>query len=240
VSTIVFSELVQFRVECPRLRTVAAQYDLIGRHGAMAPVLRHRLDTLARSRPITALDIGAYDRAFGKSLEAMGGRCAYFSMDVDTSLPHDFRRLADVHATFDVIAMFELIEHLPYEETDELLHKAYALLAPGGCLFVSTPNPAHPDRYFSDVSHVQHWPAHDLYAELRHVGFSARAIDMYGVIYSSRQLLQRTIGLIRNVVWRLMGLDRRGGLLAIAVKEPTSGKDQTAAPLARSVYVNDR
>jgi SAM-dependent methyltransferase len=236
--TIPFSDLARFRAECPRLKTITAQHNLIGRHGAMAPALRHRLDILARSESYTVLDIGAYDRAFGKALEAIGHRCAYYSLDLDTSLPHDFHRLEDVNTTFDVVAMFELIEHVPYSQADELLHKAYGLLNPGGCLLISTPNPAQPARYFSDVSHVQHWPSHDLYAELRHVGFSRDAIEMYGVIYTSRQFLWRVVGGVRNIAWRLLGLDRRGGLLAIAVKDPASGKAQ--APEVSHLPPNDR
>lgn len=213
-----FSDLARFRAESPKLKTIGAQHDLIGRHGSIAPVLLNRLDALAGAKSITVLDVGAYDRAFGKSLESMGFRFNYYSMDLDTSLPHDFYRLEDVNATFDVIAMFELIEHLPLAQVDELLHRAYDLLAPGGCLLISTSNPAHPARYFSDVSHVQHWPQHDLYAELRHVGFQPEAIEMYGVIYCSRRFVWRAIGFLRNIVWRFIGLDRRGGLLAIAVK----------------------
>jgi len=218
MSKVPFSKLVRFRAEAPRLKTIVAQYDLIGRQGTIVPVLRNHLAVLSQSKSLAVLDIGAYDRAFGKALKAAGFRCSYYSLDLDTSLPHDFNRIEDVTTTFDVIAMFELIEHLPYDQVDELLHKAYGLLAPGGCLLISTPNPAHPDRYFSDVSHVQHWPHHDLYAELRYVGFLPKAIEMYGVIYVSRQFLWRVLALVRNIVWRFLGLDRRGGLLAIAVK----------------------
>ena len=217
-----FSEIARYRTEFNGLRTIKVTHDLIGRRGKIADILARHLEQLGHTKPFKVLDIGAYDRAFGCALESMRLPCTYYSQDIDNSMAHDFSRLDEVSGVFDVIAMFELIEHLAYEEVDELLHKAYDLLAPAGRLFISTPNPSHPTRYFSDVSHKQHWPAHDLYALLRHVGFQGEWIEMYGVVYMPMGLLQRALAGIRNVIWHAIGIDRRGGVLAIAIKgQPT-------------------
>jgi SAM-dependent methyltransferase len=213
-----FSEIARYRAEFNGLRTIRVTHDLIGRRGKVADVLARHLAQLGHTHPFKVLDIGAYDRAFGRALESMRLPCTYYSLDVDNPTAHDFNRLDDVSGIFDVIGMFEVIEHLAYEEVDELLHKAYNLLAPAGRLFISTPNPFHPTRYFSDASHKQHWPAHDLYALLRHVGFQGELIEMYGIVYAPVGLLQRALAGTRDVIWHAIGIDRRGGLLAVAIK----------------------
>lgn len=213
-----FSEIARYRTEAPKLRTIAVTHDLIGRHGRIATVLQRHLEVIGRRKPFTVLDIGAYDRAFGRSLENIRLPCRYYSLDIDNSTAHEFHGVDEVNGSFDVIGMFELIEHLPYEQGHELLHKAYGFLAPEGQLFISTPNPFHPTRYFSDVSHKQHWPPDDLYALLRHVGFAGENIQVFGVIYMPSDPVRSWITHIRNLIWRVIGFEICGGILAIAKK----------------------
>ena len=217
-----FSEIAEYRTEAPPLRRTSAACDLIGRHGAIAPVLSQHLRSLPSHPSPTVLDVGAYDRALGKALERSGVGCKYYSVDTDDARQHDFRSLTEVSGSYDVVAMFELIEHLSYDEVDELMHAAYRLLAPGGLLMISTPNPYHPTRFFSDASHKQHWPPLDLYGFLRHVGFPRQQVWMYGVTYrgvpSLRGAPRMLLQYFREAVWRLIGLDTCGGLLAVAAK----------------------
>jgi SAM-dependent methyltransferase len=213
-----FSEIARYRDEAPSLKMIAVTHDLIGRHGTIATVLQRHLELISRKKSFKVLDIGAYDRAFGRALENIHLPCRYYSLDIDNSMDHEFHGLDEVNESFDVVSMFELIEHLPYEQVDEMLHEAYALVEPDGRLFISTPNPFHPTRYFSDVSHKQHWPPNDLYALLRHVGFAEENIQLFGVIYLPSDPLRRCITQIRNLIWRLIGFDIRGGILAIATK----------------------
>ena len=218
MSVMQYSEVAKYRYEAPGLTTVSVTHDLIGRHGRIAPVLLHHIEQLKAKGPLRVLDFGAYDRALGRSLERIELPCTYHSLDVDTSFGHEYHGIDEVEGSYDVIGMFELIEHVPYSEVDNLLHRAYQLLTPGGRLFISTPNPNHPTRFFSDVSHIQHWPSHDLFALLRHVGFERTAIEMYGVIYRTPGLMPSIISGIRNLLWRVIGIERRGGILAIAAK----------------------
>ncbi len=213
-----FSEIARYRGEAPELMTVVVTHDMIGRHGKIAPVLLGQLERAGARGALRVLDVGAYDRAFGRAIDRCGLPCTYHSVDVDGSRAHDFRDLSQVTGSYDVIAMFELIEHLPYEDVDKLLHQAWALLSPEGRLFISTPHPFHPTRYFSDVSHKQHWPPDDLYALLRHVGFAGENIQAFGVIYLPSNPLRSCITRIRNLIWRIIGLEICGGILAIAKK----------------------
>ena len=93
-------------------------HDLIGRQDRIATVLQRHVEQLGRRKSLKVIDIGAYDRAFGPSLERAQLRCGYYSLDIDNSMPHDFHGLNEVSGAFGVIGMFELIEHLPYEQVD--------------------------------------------------------------------------------------------------------------------------
>jgi|CXWL01.1.fsa_nt_gi SAM-dependent methyltransferase len=222
-----FKEICKFRNEAPDLKEIKVVHDLIGRYGQLAPILKTQACRINNGRPLRVLDIGAYDRALGRSLAKLNLPIVYHSVDIDDSGLHDFQDVQEVVESYDLICMFELIEHLAFEETDKLFHHAHRILVPGGQLFISTPNPFHPTRFFSDVSHKQHWPASDLFALLRHVGFEKDDIQLYGVIYqpefSLSSLPRSFICWFREFSWRLMGLTYQEGILAIATKDKSNG-----------------
>ena len=126
-----FSEIARYRAEAPKLRTIAVTHDLIGRSGRIATILQHHLERTGHKQSIKVLDIGAYDRAFGRALGNLHLPCRYYSLDIDNSTAHEFHGVDEVNGNFDVISMFELIEHLPYEQVDELLHQVYRFLYAG-------------------------------------------------------------------------------------------------------------
>jgi SAM-dependent methyltransferase len=180
------------------------------------------LETLSRRKNFRLLDIGAYDRALGKAIQRLGIQFEYRSVDPDQSCDHDFAQIEDADGEYDVIAAFELIEHLKYDDVVRLLHHAYQRLLPGGLLFLSTPHPYHPTRFVSDASHVQHWPPHDLYAVLRHIGFESNDVQLYGVDYSGQWGARAVVDSIRRSFWHCIGLEFRGGILAVARKSEQS------------------
>ena len=213
-----FSQIAHYRTQLGRLKTIRVKHDLIGRQGEIALILQRHLLSIARERHLRVLDIGAYDKAFGRALARHNPDFTYHSVDVDSSNEHEYHDIRDVNGTYDAICMFELIEHLALPEAIELLRRAYSLLNPGGRMFISTPNPDHPTRYFSDVTHKQPWPAGDLYAVLRGLGFSRTHVEMYGVIYTPPNLSRLLLMELRHIMWHFIGIERRGGILAIATK----------------------
>jgi SAM-dependent methyltransferase len=217
-----FADVVKFRREFHGLKTITTGHDLIGRKGALAPIIGVPLETLSKRKNFRLLDIGAYDRALGEAIKRHGIQFEYRSVDPDRSFDHDFNEIEDADDGYDVVAAFELIEHLKYDDVVQLLHHAYRRLLPGGLLFLSTPHPYHPTRFVSDASHVQHWPPHDLYAVLRHIGFESNDVQLYGVVYRGRPGARAIVESIRCFIWRCIGLEFRGGILAVAKKSVPS------------------
>ena len=217
-----FEEILKYKKEMDKPQAIVIEHDLIGRNGIIAPILYRHLKQISVVTPIKVLDIGAYDRALWRSFVKCRLRCTYHSLDIGCAEEHDFQDISQVTENYNAICMFELIEHLTIEETDKLLHRVYDLLAPGGQVYISTPNPFHPTRFFSDITHKQHWPDTDLFAMLRHLGFERDKIKMYGIIYrnnfSVSNLPDFLVRRLRDFVWRIIGIDIRGGFLAIATK----------------------
>lgn len=80
-------------------------------------------------------------RAEEAGWEALGIEVTDASVDVAQRLGaavihQDFLTMQNVE--FDVVSMFELVEHL--EEPQAFIQKAFDVLAPGGLLFITTPN----------------------------------------------------------------------------------------------------
>jgi len=99
------------------------------------------------------LDIGASDRSLQERLRHHFPRLTYKSMDVDRERTHDFYSLEEIRESFDVIFLFEVIEHLDLEEGIELLKKVYGFLNEGGRLILTTPNVFNPSRFWRDATH---------------------------------------------------------------------------------------
>ena len=215
-----FTEIVKYRRESPSPKTLRAGYDLIGRHGPIAPILKEQANRIRNGKPLKVLDIGAYDRALGRSLAKCNMVTSYHSVDIDGSHSHEFDDIRKVSDKYDLICIFELIEHLELQEVCELFHRAFSSLLPGGKLFVSTPNPLHPGRFWGDMTHKQHWPAADLFAVLRHAGFRRDDIEIYGVIFGGAFSISAIPSTCKNwlryLVWRAIGLEARGGIFVVA------------------------
>jgi SAM-dependent methyltransferase len=111
---------------------------------------RNRIIELARSKPLKLIEIGAGDGAFIKQLlpdiiNANDITCTEFSdygklsierMGVNC-LATDIRNI-DPKAAVDVIAMFQVLEHM--DDLDVLFKKLNSLLVDCGHLFLSVPN----------------------------------------------------------------------------------------------------
>ncbi len=99
------------------------------------------------------LDIGASNRNLEGRLKRHFPNLIYKSMDIDREQFHDFYSMEEIQETFDVVFLFEVIEHLELEEGIRLLEKSYDLLNRGGRLILTTPNVFNPSRFWRDATH---------------------------------------------------------------------------------------
>lgn len=122
------------------------------------------------------LDIGASNRNLEGRLKRHYPNLIYKSMDVDREQSHDFYSLDEIQGTFDVVFLFEVIEHLDLEEGVRLLKKVYDLLNEGGRLILTTPNVFNPSRYWRDATHRVAYCYDELGGLLLAQGFHIKAI----------------------------------------------------------------
>ena len=74
--------------------------------------------------PGNLLEIGAGDRDLKKKVEQKWPSCQYASFDIDHSQFHDFYKLEDIRGEYDIICMFEIIEHITPDLALQILKKA--------------------------------------------------------------------------------------------------------------------
>jgi len=122
------------------------------------------------------LDIGAYDRKLEGRLKKYFPNLIYKSMDVDRQKFHDFYNLDEINETFDMVFLFEVIEHLSLYEGIEVLRKIYTILNPRGRLILTTPNIFNPGRFWRDVSHQTAYCYDELGGLLLAQGFQIKTI----------------------------------------------------------------
>jgi SAM-dependent methyltransferase len=160
------------------------------------------------------LEIGAYDRKLEKRIKAHFPQAEYRSMDIDRSLHHDYYTLEDIEGKFDEILLFEVIEHLDFEEGMRLLQKIHELLASGGKLILSTPNMVHPVRYWEGgVAHRVPYYYAELGGLLLSRGFEV--VNIYRVFNDAFfQYVMRVY--LFSLVHRFLGIDFAKSILVVA------------------------
>ena len=99
------------------------------------------------------LDIGASSRDLEMRIKKHRSQIVYKSMDIDREGVHDYYSLDEVEETFDVVFLFEVIEHLDLEEGVDMFKKIYSILKEGGYFILSTPNTFNPGRFWRDATH---------------------------------------------------------------------------------------
>jgi len=103
------------------------------------------------------LEVGAGDRGLERRLLRVWPATSYRSFDIDRERFHDFYRLEDVRGEYDLVCMFEVVEHVRPEQVFSILDRALSVLRPGGLLLVTTPNIFCPPNYLRDATHVTPW-----------------------------------------------------------------------------------
>jgi SAM-dependent methyltransferase len=134
-------------------------------------------------------------------------------MDIDPSYPHDYSSLEEIREKFDVVLLFEVIEHLNLEEGREMIGGIYQILNPGGRVILTTPNVYTPGQYWKDLTHRTAYH----YEELGGVFLSQR----FELVEICRLFSEPFLKFIIKVyllfpVFRLFGIDFTKSILLVA------------------------
>ncbi|MBN1255776.1 MAG: methyltransferase domain-containing protein [Deltaproteobacteria bacterium] len=129
------------------------------------------------------LDVGASDRRMERGIKEIYPNVIYKSMDVDRGLPHDYYTLDGINEQFDLIMLFEVIEHLELEVGIKMLSRLNELLVHGGRLVISTPNIFNPSRFWFDATHKVAYSYEELGGILLGQGFEV--LDIYRTFNAS-------------------------------------------------------
>ena len=161
------------------------------------------------------LDIGASNRNLEGRLKRYYPNLIYKTMDVDREQSHDFYSLEEIREFFDVVFLFEVIEHLDIEEGVQLLKKIYHLLNGGGRLILTTPNVFNPSRFWRDATHRVAYCYDELGGLLLSQGFQ---IKMMYRTYSDafHRYLFRLY--VMAPLHRYLGIDFAKSILVVAEK----------------------
>jgi SAM-dependent methyltransferase len=186
-------------------------------------ILRKRfpliLETLHDGEKI--LDIGASNRDLEHRLKHHYPNLVYKSMDVDKEGTHDFYNLGEIQESFDVIFLFEVIEHLELEEGMKVLKRIYELLKEGGRVIITTPNVFNPGRFWRDATHKVAYCYDELGGILLANQFQVKAIYR---TYNNAFLYYILRVYLMAPLHRYLGIDFAKSILVLAEK----GKKPTA------------
>ena len=167
------------------------------------------------------LDIGASNRNLQKRLKRHFPLLIYKSMDIDRSHFHDFYSLEEIQESFDVVFLFEIIEHLDLEEGVRFLKRIYDFLNEGGRLILTTPNVFNPSRFWRDATHKVAYCYDELGGLLLAQGF--QVMGMYRIY---RDAFHRYVFrlYVMAPLHRYLGIDFAKSILVIAEKRPNRAK----------------
>jgi len=162
------------------------------------------------------LDIGASNRDLEERLKRHYPNLVYKSMDVDQEQPHDYYSMGEIREAFDVVFLFEVIEHLELEEGVQLLKRSYDLLNEGGRLILTTPNVFNPSRFWRDATHRVAYCYDELGGLLLAQGFS-----ITGMFRTYNDVFHRYLFrvFVMAPVHRYLGIDFAKSILIVAEKK---------------------
>jgi len=167
------------------------------------------------------LDIGASNRNLQERLKRHHPKVIYKSMDIDQKQFHDFYSLEEIQESFDVIFLFEVIEHLDLEEGVRFLKRIYDFLNEGGRLILTTPNVFNPSRFWRDATHKVAYCYDELGGLLLAQGFQIKV--MYRT-YSDAFHRYFFRLYVMAPLHRYLGIDFAKSILVVAEKKSSKGK----------------
>jgi SAM-dependent methyltransferase len=163
----------------------------------------------------SVLEIGAHDRKLGDRIKKHFPHVLYKSLDIDPSYSHDYTSMDEVKEEFNMVLLFELIEHLDRETGREMVARIFEILKPGGKVILTTPNIYTPGQYWKDVSHLT--PYH--YEELGGLFLSRRfeSVDLFRYFNAPFIHYVMKVYLV-SPVFRFLGIDFTKSILLMAQK----------------------
>jgi len=124
----------------------------------------------------TVLDVGSYNRGLYNKLKNYFKNFTYKSMDVDRDKKHDYYSFEEIKEKFDIVFLFEVIEHMELNQGVELISNINKVLKKGGKLILTTPNVYHPNRYW-ECSHKVSYRYDEIGGILDFSGFNVIRIN---------------------------------------------------------------
>jgi SAM-dependent methyltransferase len=163
----------------------------------------------------SVLEIGAYTRELEGRMKKYHPLLLYKSLDIDPSYQHDYISLEEIKEKFDMVLLFELIEHLDRKTGREMVARIFEILKPGGRVILTTPNIYTPGQYWKDVSHLT--PYH--YEELGGLFLSERfeSVDLFRYFNASFVHYVMKVYLF-SPFFRFLGIDFAKSILMMARK----------------------
>jgi SAM-dependent methyltransferase len=161
------------------------------------------------------LDIGAFNRHMQEWIRKGYPHSVYKSLDIDPAYPHDYSSFYEIKETFDVVFLFEVIEHLGLDEGREMVRNIYGILNQGGRVILTTPNMHTPGQYWKDVTHLTSYYYEELGALFLSEGFEIVEICR---IFREPLLKFYLKGHILAPLFRFLGIDFSGSILMVATK----------------------
>ncbi len=180
-------------------------------------IVRKRLPLILRylREGESVLEVGAHHRELGERIRRHYREVRYKSLDIDPAFPHDYRSFDEISERFHMVLLFEVIEHLDFEEARTMVRRIHEVLEPGGRVVATTPNIYRPGQYWKDVSHRTAFHHAELGALFLGAGFEIVEMD--------RLFSEPWIGFFLKAyaftfVFRFLGIDFAKSILLVARK----------------------
>ncbi len=183
---------------------------------------------LPLQQDLKVLDFGCGPGFIWAHLQALGAQWEYTGLDFSPDSVKKVTQQAKGHprfagaqhvtqlpttlpdAQFDVVLLFEVVEHLKDEHLDATLSEVSRVLKQGGVLVITTPNEEDlnaatkfcPDcgAVFHEWQHVRNWNVDSLAAWIRQHGFSMR--KAHTLDFTAQGLLKWVVRLGRKLLGR--------------------------------------
>lgn len=181
------------------------------------PIQKRYHQVLAKqgAKGVSVLEVGAGDRALQKTMQRYWGDFSYVSCDIDPTYQHEFAFSGDIEGEYDLVAIFEMIEHVNLEDAAALLIDCFEHTKPGGKIMLTTPNTFYPPAYLRDATHITPFCYDELGGLLSLCGFKVTAV--FRLYHDSliKKFLKR---IVFYPLFRILGIDFAHQIAVVAEK----------------------